>query len=145
MCSKIKECDKLQTSKLLPNNVAFCFLEPKTNPDYQGLLLVSAEGKRYKSVEEYKSGEECSSKLDLVKVYSYLGLKHLYTPATRAPASLIAVDEPCGKCSNCTKPRCKECVCCRENNRAGAPGICCYQKVSRELLNLQIWKLCLPT
>lgn len=137
MCHDIPEREKFQTTKHLPDHIAFCFVEPEYNPQHVGLKLVTAGGRSYKSVEA------CSSKLDPDKVYSYLGLKHnagavnSSENAVRPCTPRELWKERCGKCSNCTKPRCNECVCCRGSKRQGAPEICCYQMVSWELLDMR--------
>jgi hypothetical protein len=134
MCLNIPEREKFQTTKYLPDNVAFCFVEHRYNPGHEGLILVTAGGRSYKSVEA------CGSKLDLPKIYSYLGLKHNLAGVVNSSGGVLSPYTPrelwkerCGKCSNCTKPKCNECVCCRGSSRQGAPEICCYQMVSCEL------------
>ena len=165
MCIHIPEHEKLQTTKHLPDHIAFCFLEHEYNPQYEGLRLVTTGGRSYKSIEA------CCGKVNAAKVYAYFGLKHLAPgkPTTKTQPSEIGrsdsskvevqssrksvVDSQenkirpytprellkarCGECANCTKSRCNECICCKGSHNHDSPDICCYQMVSPDVFCIQ--------
>lgn len=152
MCCEIPEAQKAQTCKELPSNYLFCFKERASNPDYEGLLILTNGGRYFKSFENIFSKPKSADYAALF--YSHVGLlahtsgarscKKANAPTNKqltsqAPPRLSKASLPytphkllresCGNCANCLRPDCSSCVCCRGNKRSPSARNCCLQKV----------------
>jgi len=125
----------------------FVFNDRESNPQYEGLTIISQKGRRYKSYESvFWSSTDTT---DASKFYSFVGLKlpnkkgilnssqkrnlssnqqsstEMTPPPRKKSATLSGPLTPhalarkgCGDCENCMKPPCSRCVCCKANEKA---------------------------
>lgn len=154
MCFRIPEQAKLQSYTALPEGMGFCFKDRESNLQYEGLVLVSKGGRRYRSFESCFFKTKPDDKT-IVNFYAFVGLKDRYKPGVSTDTSATSASKPmqktksknsaktlsphelslekCGQCAKCTRPDCGRCVCCRGNKRNPNSDNCCYQKMCLEI------------